>query len=72
MRFEDLNLLFHLCVRAAGMRFALGDALRNMDDETSMDALRSALPTATSVTDSLCGDDDVIIDAPTLNGRERT
>ena len=36
MRFEDLNLLFHLCVRAAGMRFALGDALRNMDGETSM------------------------------------
>lgn len=68
MRFGDLNLLFHLCVRAAGMRFALGDALRNMDGETSM-MTRSALPTTTSVTDSLCGDaDDVIIDAPTLNG----
>jgi len=67
MRFRDLNLLCHLCVRAVITRFALGDALRSMDDEASLDALRSALPTATSVTDSLCGD-DVTIDAPTLNG----
>jgi hypothetical protein len=67
MHFEDLNLLFHLCVRAAGMRFALGDALRNMDGETSMVTRRAALCSA-PVTDSLCGDDEVIIDAPTLNG----
>ena len=36
MRFRDLNLLFHLCVRAVITRFALGDALRNMNDETSL------------------------------------
>lgn len=66
MHFRDLSLFLHLCVRAVGTRFALGDALRNMDDETSM-MTRCTLPTAAPVTDSLCGD-DVIIDAPTLNG----